>query len=37
MMIFHFTTIHLKFLTENHIIFGMGHINVGYNFLSSLF
>ena len=26
-----------KFLTENHIIFGMGHINVGYNFLSSLF
>ena len=26
-----------KFLTENHIIFGMGNINVGYNFLSSLF
>ncbi len=26
-----------KFLTENHVIFGMGHINVGYNFLSSLF
>jgi len=26
-----------KFLTENHIIFGMGHLNLGYNFLSSLF
>ena len=26
-----------KFLTENHVIFGMGNINVGYNFLSSLF
>ena len=26
-----------KFLTEHHVIFGMGHINVGYNFLSSLF
>lgn len=26
-----------KFLTENNIIFGMGHLNLGYNFLSSLF
>ncbi len=26
-----------KFLTEHHIIFGMGHLNLGYNFLSSLF
>ena len=26
-----------KFLTENHVIFGMGHINLGYNFLSSIF
>ena len=26
-----------KFLTENHIIFGMGNLNLGYNFLSSLF
>ena len=26
-----------KFLTKNHVIFGMGNINVGYNFLSSLF
>ena len=26
-----------KFLTENHVIFGMGHLNLGYNFLSSLF
>lgn len=26
-----------KFLTEYHIIFGMGNINTGYNFLSSLF
>ena len=26
-----------KFLTENHIVFGMGNLNLGYNFLSSLF
>ncbi len=26
-----------KFLTEHHVIFGMGNINTGYNFLSSLF
>ena len=26
-----------KFLTEHRIIFGMGNINTGYNFLSSLF
>lgn len=26
-----------KFLTENHVIFGMGHLNLGYNFISSLF
>ena len=26
-----------KFLTEHHVIFGMGHLNLGYNFLSSLF
>ena len=26
-----------KFLTENHVIFGMGNINHGYNLLSSLF
>ena len=26
-----------KFLTESHVIFGMGHLNLGYNFLSSLF
>ncbi len=26
-----------KFLTEHHIIFGMGNINTGYNFISSLF
>tara|TARA_X000000368_G_scaffold334114_1_gene271522 strand:+ start:319 stop:2010 length:1692 start_codon:yes stop_codon:yes gene_type:complete len=26
-----------KFLTEHNIIFGMGHLNLGYNFLSSLF
>ena len=26
-----------KFLTESQIIFGMGHLNLGYNFLSSLF
>ncbi len=26
-----------KYLTENHVIFGMGNLNLGYNFLSSLF
>ena len=26
-----------KYLTEQHIIFGMGHINLGYNLISSLF
>ena len=26
-----------KYLTENHIIFGMGHLNHGYNLPSSLF
>ena len=26
-----------KYLTEHHIIFGMGHLNLGYNFISSLF
>ncbi len=26
-----------KYLTEHHIIFGMGHLNLGYNFISSTF